>query len=105
SQRLASLPSLRIPLAILVVACVPALLLPSQPFWENDLSTLTPVPRDLLLRDEALRSELGTADVRYLLVVEAPNDSIVRARLEALDGELNALVARGAMRGFDHIAK
>ena len=45
-----------------------------QPFWENDLSGLTPVPADLLAHDRELRAELGTADLRYLLVVGAADE-------------------------------
>ena len=31
-----------------------------QPFWENDLGGLTPVPADLLAQDRELRAQLGT---------------------------------------------
>src|SRR5262249_47257097 len=68
---IASLPRPRWAAPVLIVACVAALLLARQPFWDNDLGDLTPVPRDLLERDRELRAELGTADARYLLVVEA----------------------------------
>ena len=39
------------------------------PFWQNDLSKLTPVPADALARDAQLRDELGAPDVRYVIAL------------------------------------
>jgi predicted exporter len=60
------------------------------------------VPEDLLAQDRDLRAELGTADLRYLLVVRADDDEAALRRLEALDAPLRGLVQRGAIAGFDH---
>jgi predicted exporter len=89
----------------IVGVCLAAILLAPQPMWDNDLSRLTPVPEDLLAQDRELRAELGTADLRYLLVVRADDDHAVLQRLEALDVPLRELVQRGAIRGFDHAAR
>ena len=102
---IASLPRPRWAAPITIVVCVAAILLARQPFWENDLSGLTPVPRDLLERDRELRQQLGTADARYLIVVEAPNADAALTRLEALDGPLQALEAQGAIGAYMHAAK
>ena len=91
--------------AALVAACAGAITLAPQPFWENDLSALTPVPADLLERDRALRAELGVADTRHLLVVEAATADAALEALEALDPELEQAVAAGAIATYDHAAR
>jgi predicted exporter len=102
---IANLPRPRWAAPITVVVCIAAILFAPQPFWENDLGGLTPVPRDLLERDRELRQQLGTADARYLIVVEAPNADTALARLEALDRPLQALVTQGAIGSYTHAAK
>jgi predicted exporter len=89
----------------LVAACAGAIALAPQPFWENELSALTPVPADLLARDRALRTELQVADTRHLLVVEAATADAALEALEALDPELERAVAAGAITAFDHAAR
>jgi predicted exporter len=91
-------------LALAAIA-IAAVTLAPQAFWENDLSRLTPVPRDLLLTDQQLRSELGTADARYLLVVEAQDGEEALRKLETLEPSLQELVSSGAVGGFDHAAR
>ena len=91
-------------LALAVIA-IAAVALAPQAFWENDLSRLTPVPRDLLLTDQQLRAELGTADVRYLLVVGAQDSEEALRKLEALEPSLQELVSSGVIGGFDHAAR
>jgi predicted exporter/predicted hotdog family 3-hydroxylacyl-ACP dehydratase len=104
-NRLEALPRMRwIAVGVAVIA-VAAIALAPQQFWENDLARLTPVPEDLLIQDQRLRAELGTPDVRYLLVVEAADSDSVLSRLEALDPALQALVARHAIGGYDHAAR
>lgn len=67
------------------------------PMWENDLAALTPVPEELLLRDAKLRGDLGAPDVRYLLVLQAPDAERLLAFSETLEPKLAALVASGAL--------
>jgi predicted exporter len=104
-RAIASLPRPRWAAPALVLACVGAVVLAPQPFWENDLGALTPVPSELLERDRALRAELGTADTRHLLVVEAANVDAALAALETLNTELERLVASGAIGAYDHAAR
>lgn len=105
SSAIAALPRPRWTLGVLVAACVAGLALSPQPFWENDLGALTPVPADLIERDRALRAELATADTGHLLVVEAPNADAALEALEALRPELERLVAEGAITAYDHAAR
>ncbi|HEY6894054.1 MAG TPA: MMPL family transporter, partial [Rhodanobacteraceae bacterium] len=67
------------------------------PTWENDLAALTPVPEDLLIRDAKLRGELGAPDVRYLLVLKAPDADALLTLSESLEPRLDALVKQGAL--------
>ena len=91
--------------AVAIIAALAAIALAPQPMWESDLSKLTPVPKELLIQDQALRSELGTPDVRYLLVIDAADTEYALQRLEQLDESLQALVADGAITGYDHAAR
>jgi predicted exporter len=100
-----ALPSPRYLLVVVAAACVLALTISRTPFWEDDLSKLTPIPTELLLQDQALRGALGAADVRYLLVVTTPDEQSAIEQLEALTPKLEALVQAGAIAGFDHAAR
>ncbi|QNK03256.1 MMPL family transporter [Dyella telluris] len=83
---------------LLVAAATVLMLVTAQgPFWQNDLSALTPLPRDLLLRDARLREALGAPDVRYLLVLQAADEQAVLALSERLEPAVDALVARHAV--------
>jgi predicted exporter len=99
------LPRARWVAALLVVLCGAGLAVAKTPFWENDLGRLTPVPEDLLIHDQELRSQLGTPDMRYMVAVHGKDDQAVLARLEQLDASLQALVERGAIKGFDDAAR
>jgi predicted exporter len=90
-----------------IVAAVAAIVLAAapQPFWENSVAGLTPVPADLLAADRELREELGAPDLRYMLVVDAADDDSALERLEMLDPALQLLVDRGAVMYFDHAAR
>ena len=75
-QAIASLPRPRWAGAILVIACISTIALAPGATWENDLSKLTPVPQELLVRDNELRAALGSPDLRHLLVVEAADEGV-----------------------------
>jgi predicted exporter len=104
-RRIASLPAPRWAAAALAVVCVALIALAPGPLWENDLSKLTPVPNDLLQQDQEVRSQLGTPDLRYLLVVETDDVDQALARLESLDPQLQDLTRNGAITDFDHAAR
>lgn len=90
---------------VAIALSVAAMVFAPQPMWESDLSKLTPVPKELLIQDQELRSELGTPDVRYLLVITAADTEYALQKLEALDAPLQKLVADGAISGYDHAAR
>jgi predicted exporter len=88
--------------AALALACIA---LPRAPFWQNDLSKLTPVPPAALARDAQLRSELGAPDVRYLLAIRGENAESVLETSEALRPALDAEIARGNLASYDMAAR
>lgn len=104
-DRIAALPHMRWTAAALAAVGIGVIVLAPQAFWENDLSRLTPVPRDLLITDAQLRSELGTADARYLLVVGATDSEQALRTLETMEPSLQALVKSGAIGGYDDAAR
>ncbi|UHQ20357.1 MMPL family transporter [Lysobacter sp. KIS68-7] len=76
------------------------------PFWQNDLSRLTPVPADALARDAHLRQELGAPDVRYVIAVQGRDVEDALQRSERLAARLeHARAAGGVLDGFDHPAR
>ncbi|HKE47740.1 MAG TPA: MMPL family transporter [Rhodanobacteraceae bacterium] len=93
--RPAWLPWLLAAIAVIVLWRAPG------PMWENDLAALTPVPEDLLIHDAKLRGELGAPDVRYLLVLQAPDADRVLTLSESIEPRLDALVAQKALDAFE----
>jgi predicted exporter len=90
---------------VAIVGSIAAVVFAPQPLWESDLSKLTPVPQDLLIQDTQLRAELGTPDVRYLLVLTAKDSEYALERLESLDASLQKLIDTGAITGYDHAGR
>jgi predicted exporter len=105
ARAIAELPRPRFAPLVLALACVGATIAAPRPFWDNDLSTLTPVPEELVAHDRELRETLSLADVRHQLAVVAPTADAALERVEALDAELARLVATGAIASYDHAAR
>jgi predicted exporter len=92
-------------LVVALVALAIAAFAPG-PFWQNDLSKLTPVPTDALARDAHLRSELGAPDVRYVIAVQGRDVESVLQRTERVAARLDRARAQGGvLDGFDHPAR
>lgn len=92
-------------LAGLALACAMAAALAPGPFWQNDLSRLTPVADAALAEDGRLRAELGAPDVRYLLAVEGADAERALQASERLRPALDALVEDGAIAGYELAAR
>lgn len=99
------LPRPRWSLLALAVACIAVVALQRGPFWENDLSKLTPVPPDALALDARLRDELGAPDVRFVLVVRGEDREAALQATERLHPALDRLVEEGAISGYDSAAR
>jgi predicted exporter len=92
---------LRALVPVALVAGIAVLGLRHASLWEHELAALSPVPEAEQRRDQAMRDALGAPDVRHLLVVSAATREAVLERFERLEPALAALVARGALRGYD----
>jgi predicted exporter len=100
-QSIAGLPRPLWPGIAAAAACMAYLALSPRPLWEDSLGGLTPVPQALLERDSALRRELGAPDMRHLLVIEGADAQSVLEKSAALEPELDSMIARGQLAGFD----
>lgn len=69
--------------------------------WNPGLSGLSPVPPAAQQLDQSLRAELGAPDLRYLVVVSAPDRDASLAAAERIGRELQALAAAGTIAGFE----
>ncbi|HEX7803081.1 MAG TPA: hypothetical protein VF471_10030 [Pseudoxanthomonas sp.] len=98
---IASLPRPKGSLAMLALVALGIIAFAPGPFWQNDLSKLTPVPADALARDAVLRDELGAPDVRYVLTLEGKTEDQALQASERLRPALDRLVATGALAGYD----
>ena len=104
-QRIARLPRPRWTLALIAVLAMGTIALAPGPFWQNDLSKLTPVPADALAHDALLREELGAPDVRYVLTLSGEDEEQVLRASERLRPALDQLVAEQALAGYDLAAR
>ncbi len=105
-SRLARLPRPRAGWVLaFALACAATIAFAPGAFWQNDLSKLTPVPADALARDAHLRDALGAPDVRWLLAVRGADAETALRRVERVHAALDALVAQGAIDGYDSAAK
>jgi predicted exporter len=86
---------------LLALAAAVMLWLAPGPFWQNDLSALTPLPRALLQRDAQLRAALGAPDARYLLLLRAPTEQGVLELSERLEPKASALIASHALDALE----
>ena len=97
ATRLDALPRPRWLPALLLLAALATIALAPGPFWQNDLSALTPVPPALLARDAALRRALGAPDVRYQLLLQAPTADAVLTLSERVAPALRDLEHHGVL--------
>ena len=102
---IARAPQLRWTLVGVAVLALAICVFAPGPFWQNDLSKLTPVPEAGLVRDAQLRSELGAPDVRYVLVLEGADVESVLQASERLQPVLQNLRSGGAIAGYDLAAR
>ena len=100
-QQIARLPQPRVALVVVALLALATITFAPGPFWQNDLSKLTPVPADALALDARLRGELGAPDVRHVLALERDDVETALQAAEQLQQALQPLVADGRLEGFD----
>ncbi|WP_175728189.1 MMPL family transporter [Burkholderia ambifaria] len=98
-------PRLRWPLAVLVLGACATLVLHRESLWSRELAALSPVPARAQALDARLRADVGAPDVRYLVVVSARTEQAALERAERVAAQLQPLVDRGALAGFESPAR
>ncbi|HEX3845124.1 MAG TPA: MMPL family transporter, partial [Steroidobacteraceae bacterium] len=73
--------------------------------WSHDLSALSPVPVAAENLDARLRADLGAPDVRYVVVVSAPDEQSALQGAEHVGAELDGLVERNLIAGYQSPAQ
>ena len=92
---------LRIPLVLLVIAATTWLAIRGESVWDDELSSLSPVPLPLQRLDQQMRADLGAPDVGPLVVVRGDSEQAVLERAEQVGATLTRLQAGGVLAGFD----
>jgi len=93
------------PALVLGAAALTLLLLRHSPLWQQDLAALSPIPETLKQRDRELRQDLHVIDPRYVLTIAGRDVEESLRRSESLMPRLEELKARGAMSGYDMVAR
>ena len=92
---------LRIPLLLLVIAAVAGLASKGSAVWDDELSSLSPVPLSIQRLDQQMRADLGAPDVGPLIVVRGESEQAVLETAEQVGATLAALQADGIVADFD----
>jgi predicted exporter len=104
ARAVAWLPRLRGPLLALGVAAA-ALLALRGDLWRADLGSLSPVSREALALDASLRADLSAGEARSLVVVQGADLEATLRQAEAAGARLDPLAERGAIGGYDTVAR
>jgi len=94
-------PALRYPLLFAVALVAVMLAAQSRPLWSDDLASLSPVPRADQLLDQQMRQDIGAPDVRFLVVIHAPDEEAALRASEAIGEFLRKASAAGLLGGFE----
>ena len=92
---------LRIPLLVLVITAVAWLAIRGSTVWDDELSSLSPVPLPIQRLDQQLRADLGAPDVGPLIVVKGDSEQAVLESAEQVGATVAALQADGVLAEFD----
>ena len=94
-------PKLRYPLLIAIALAAASLALHRGPLWSDALSGVNPLPLADQLLDQQLRRDIGAPDVRYLVVVSAPDAEAALQQSEAVAAALGGATRKGLLDGYD----
>lgn len=95
----------RIAVALIAIGAAIVLGLYRHRLWSHDLSALSPVPAAAQELDAQLRADLGAPDVRYLVVISAPDEQSALEGAEHVGTELNGLVDHDVISGYQSPAQ
>ncbi len=69
--------------------------------WQDDLSSMSALPKQILNLDREMRRQLNAPEVSHLVILHAKNSENLLVQAEKLESELNNLVASQAIAGFE----
>lgn len=95
----------RVAIALVAVCAAVTIGIYRDRLWSHDLSALSPVPVAAQNLDAQLRADLGAPDVRYLIVISAPSAQSALEGAEHVGAELEGLVARNVISGYQSPAQ
>jgi len=90
-------------LSALLLALAGTWLIASGPLWEDSLASLSPLPPERLQADNRLRQALGTADMRYQLVLHDTDLERLLQKNERLEYHLGEAVEDGILAGWQSV--
>jgi predicted exporter len=95
------IPAGRVAVGLVALAAALVLYLHRDRLFSHELSALSPVPAAAQRLDARLRSDLGAPDVRYLVVVSAPDRQAALRGAQEVGAELDALIRRNVISGYE----
>ncbi|UCV18987.1 MMPL family transporter [Ferribacterium limneticum] len=104
-QGIRVLQGLRWPVILLTAAALTVLVIDRHQLWHPNLSALSTVSAEDSATDMALRADIGAPDSRYMAVITAPDREAALQAAERAGQQLDALVAKGIIGGYDSPAR
>ncbi len=89
---------------LLSLASVAILVAKRDDLWSRELAALSPVPAADQALDQAMRTDLGAPDVRYLVIVTASDRETALSTSERVATQLQGLETAGVIGGFENPA-
>jgi predicted exporter len=96
---------LRLGLVVLLCLSVAWIAIQGGSFWDDELSSLSPVPEAEKALDAEMRRDLGAPDVGPLIVARAGTEQEALESAERIGGMLERLRASGGVENFDSPAQ
>jgi len=109
SNLLAKLPALlnkfrALPLVLSLIVIL-SFLSSGRPTWNDDIEALNPVPKDKRELTESLQTDLGSPDLRTIILIDRKDAQSAIRMTEKLGSHLESLMHQGVISGFDAVAK
>ncbi|HEX4986518.1 MAG TPA: MMPL family transporter [Burkholderiales bacterium] len=98
---LAAARRLRPAVGLLAVAAVALLALKGPTVWDDELSSLSPVPLSVQRLDQQMRADLGAPDIGPMVIVSGRTQQEALEAAEQVGAALAALQGRGVLEGYD----
>lgn len=94
-------PRMRPALFLVVAVALAFLVFKRDVMWNDNLSSMSPIPQEAIKLDEQLRRDMGAPDVRYLLVTGASDEERALQQGEDLAAVLRVLTVQNKLHGYD----